>query len=160
MPVVVTESVCVLPSSHSVTLPFVRISGDVLDPFSFVPHLSLAHSSAPSSSILSVCECPPPPLFFCLSEQITRVVPSNCPKQTLLLYLMAKRLFDFSRCHKGTQTCTQCSMQPVTFGVQSQPSSLKLQRLHTHTHTRAHGKNSRCYLLPTNYIIKIRPTSH
>lgn len=64
MPVVVTESACVLQSSHSVTLPFVRISGDVLDPFSFVPHLSLARSSAPSSSILSVCNNPPLSLFL------------------------------------------------------------------------------------------------
>lgn len=144
MPVVVTESACVLQSSHSVTLPFVRISGDVLDPFSFVSHLSLARSSAPSSSILSVCNNPPLSLSFCLSVQITRVVPQNCLKQTLLLYFMAKRLLDLR--HKGTETCTDCSVQPVTFGVQSQPSSLKLQRLCTHT--RVCVQNNTSFQLP------------
>lgn len=80
-----------------------------------------------------LCATTPPPLSFCLSVQITRVVPQNCLKQTLLLYFMAKRLLDLR--HKGTETCTDCSVQPVTFGVQSQPSSLKLQRLCTHTYT-------------------------
>lgn len=91
-----------------------------------------------------LCATTPLSLSFCLSVQITRVVPQNCLKQTLLLYFMAKRLLDLR--HKGTETCTDCSVQPVTFGVQSQPSSLKLQRLCTHT--RVCVQNNTSFQLP------------
>ena len=112
--------VCVCLHEHvhlsriSVTVPFVKISLDELDPFSFVPHLSLTHlfrsPSLPPQIYLSFGRCPSPVTFFSQSGAL------------LLLYCMAERLLRCSLCRGGRHTCTQRSVQPVTFGAALQPS--------------------------------------
>lgn len=61
-------------SRLSVTVPFVKISLEELDPFSFVPHLSLTHLFRSLPPIyLSLGRCPSPVTLF-LSKRSTLTI--------------------------------------------------------------------------------------
>lgn len=131
------KRVCVSQSSLAVTVPFVKISGDELDPFSFVPHLSLTLSSA-LPPYLSLCHCPFPisiSLFISLSKSLllspltVQSKPYYCiawPKGYCIAHFAAKA---------DTHALNAAGSQSHLVHSRNLLSCLKLQRLHTHRPT-------------------------
>lgn len=125
-------------SRLSVTVPFVKISLEELDPFSFVPHLSLTHLFRSLPPIyLSLGRCPSPVTLFSQSGAL------------LLLYCMAERLLRCSLCRGGRHTCTQRSVQPVTFGAALQPS------LRPEVTEIAHTQTLRPFWKPGSFAVRL-----
>lgn len=122
--------------------------------------LSLCHLSksvwrswihlALSPICLSPISSAPSPPYICLSVAVP--LPSPFFSQSgalLLLYCMAERLLRCSLCRGGRHTCTQRSVQPVTFGAALQPS------LRPEVTEIAHTQTLRPFWKPGSFAVRL-----